>query len=62
MQAVAEEWKVYPTNLSATICNTWVHDLQAYQKEFVADSDQLFVKDDRLHIKAVEIGGSSQYS
>jgi hypothetical protein len=49
-------WEIYPENLDLVDRNNYTYDSQSYREQLLKDSDRLFVHDERLNLKVVELG------
>ncbi|CRG91396.1 hypothetical protein PISL3812_08444 [Talaromyces islandicus] len=51
-----EGWERYPANLSPSICSPFVHDLDFLREQLSQDSSRLFIDDDCIRIRVIEVG------
>ena len=55
-----EGWEVYPQNLPSAICNPWAFDLKSYNQLLHFESQRMFVSNNELRLKVIELGKQGQ--
>lgn len=55
-----EGWEMYPQNLSSAVCNPYAFDLKSYNQRLQFESQRIFLSNDELRVKVIEIGSRGQ--
>jgi hypothetical protein len=49
-------WESYPANLSPSICNPFIYDIDIIGARLTQDSSRLFINGDCIRIRVIEVG------